>query len=63
MTIAAYTAAICRRCRQPMKLARTIPKIGMLPELLVFHCVACDEIETEENKTGGVGPASVGGLV
>jgi hypothetical protein len=35
----------------PMNLVRTIPKIGLLPELLVFHCVACDEIQTDEIQT------------
>jgi hypothetical protein len=35
-----------------MKLARTIPKLGMLPQLLVFHCVSCNEVEMEEDKEG-----------
>jgi hypothetical protein len=29
-------------------LARTIPKLGGLPELLVFVCERCREVETIE---------------
>jgi hypothetical protein len=50
MAKAVYTTPICRRCRHPMKLSRTISEIGLLPELLVFHCVGCDEVETQEDK-------------
>jgi hypothetical protein len=35
-----------------MKTIRTIPKIESLPELLVFHCVACGEVETRERTKG-----------
>jgi hypothetical protein len=31
-----------------MKLSRTIPKLGALPELMVFHCVTCNEVETDD---------------
>jgi hypothetical protein len=31
-----------------MKLSRTVPKLGALPELTVFHCAACNEVETDE---------------
>ena len=38
----------CPECREPMKLIRTIPHLGVLPELLVFYCAACKEVETSE---------------
>jgi hypothetical protein len=31
-----------------MRLLRTIPKLGGLPELLVFVCDGCREVETIE---------------
>jgi hypothetical protein len=34
-----------------MKLARTIPKVGGLPALLVFRCERCNHIETIERQT------------
>jgi hypothetical protein len=29
-----------------MRLDRTLPKLGALSEILVFHCVGCNEVET-----------------
>jgi C4-type Zn-finger protein len=43
----------CPRCRQAMKLVRTIPGFGALRELLVFSCKSCGEVETREK-----GPAA-----
>jgi len=48
MSNAIDTIPVCCRCETPMKLVITIPKIGLLPELLVFHCVACGDTETRE---------------
>jgi hypothetical protein len=31
-----------------MKLVRTIPKLKAAPELLIFSCVVCSEVETKE---------------
>jgi hypothetical protein len=31
-----------------MRLIRTIPKLGGAPELLVFYCRDCDEIEGKD---------------
>jgi hypothetical protein len=56
MSNAADAVPNCRRCQHPVKLIRAIPQIGMLPELQVFRCVACSEIETQENQKGEVGP-------
>jgi hypothetical protein len=38
----------CPRCRRSMKLVRTIPKLGVFPELLIFSCPTCGEVETQE---------------
>ena len=38
----------CPECREPMRLIRTIPHLGILPELRVFYCAACKEVETRE---------------
>jgi hypothetical protein len=36
---------LCQQCRRPMKLIRSIPQLGAAPELLVFYCRDCDEVE------------------
>jgi hypothetical protein len=36
----------CPRCGKPMALIRTIPRLGSLPELLVFYCAKCQHAET-----------------
>jgi hypothetical protein len=33
----------CERCNRPMKLINSVPKLGGLPELLVFYCRTCDD--------------------
>jgi len=38
----------CLSCGDAMELVRTIPKLGVLPELLVFHCPSCKEVDTKE---------------
>jgi hypothetical protein len=38
----------CRLCSRPMKLIRRLPKIGPAPELLVFYCEDCDEIDSAD---------------
>jgi hypothetical protein len=40
--------AICPRCGGPMKLVRSVPRLGGLPELRAFSCSACGEVETQE---------------
>ena len=37
---------LCPDCRQPMKLVRTIPHVGGLPEIQVFYCSRCKQAET-----------------
>jgi hypothetical protein len=38
----------CLSCGDAMEFVRTIPKLGILPELLVFHCPSCKEVDTKE---------------
>jgi hypothetical protein len=50
MLIAHPTTAttLCRCCREPMRLVRTIPRLGGLPALFVFLCERCSHVETIE---------------
>jgi hypothetical protein len=36
----------CRACDEPMKLIRRLPRIGAAPELLVFYCRDCNEVDS-----------------
>jgi hypothetical protein len=38
----------CPRCRRGMEFVRSIPKVGLLPELRVYSCPSCREAETKE---------------
>ncbi len=40
---------VCLSCGDTMK-SHTIPKLGRLPELLVFVCPSCKEIEVKKDK-------------
>jgi hypothetical protein len=42
----------CHACDQPMKLIRRLPKISAAPELLVFYCRDCDEIDSTNWRQG-----------
>jgi hypothetical protein len=44
----AKSILLCRCCREPMKLVRTIPKLGGMPALEVFLCERCSHVETLE---------------
>jgi hypothetical protein len=37
---------LCPACREPMKLVKTIPRLGGLPEIIVFYCSRCKQTET-----------------
>jgi len=41
-------APLCPGCKDPMRLTRTIPKAGPLPELHVFECMRCSEVDSIE---------------
>jgi hypothetical protein len=43
------SAPVCLLCSEAMQVARTIPAVGQLPEVLVFHCEGCGEVETREH--------------
>jgi hypothetical protein len=38
---------ICLSCGKPMRLSRTIPSIGELPELRTYDCTGCGVVFTE----------------
>jgi hypothetical protein len=38
----------CPRCDRPMKFVISIPKLGSIPELRIFSCGFCGELETKE---------------
>jgi hypothetical protein len=44
----ALGAPTCERCDRAMKLVRTIPKLGGLPQLNVYRCAECGAIRTVE---------------
>lgn len=33
-----------------MRLINSLPKLGALPELLVFYCQTCDEVEGRDGR-------------
>jgi hypothetical protein len=41
---------VCLSCGDTMKPVRTILKLGVNPELLVFVCPSCNAVETREDK-------------
>jgi hypothetical protein len=44
-----FSAPVCVLCNEQMQVARTIPAVAQLPEVLVFHCEGCGEVETREH--------------
>jgi hypothetical protein len=36
----------CRLCDQPMRLIRRLPQIDSAPELLVYYCRECNEVDS-----------------
>ena len=42
------SAPICLLCQEPMQVIRTIPAAARRPEVLVFCCEGCGEVETRE---------------
>jgi hypothetical protein len=43
---------VCPSCGDTMKHLRTIQKLGVRPEKLIFVCPSCKEVETKELKRG-----------
>ena len=40
------TSRVCPQCGGDTTTARTVPRLGVLPELNIFRCLACDEVIT-----------------
>jgi hypothetical protein len=40
----------CPACGNVMKLVRNVPRSGGLPDLAVFACPSCSEVETKEDR-------------
>jgi hypothetical protein len=38
----------CHSCGDTMNHLRTIPKLGVRPEKLIFICPSCEEVDTKE---------------
>jgi hypothetical protein len=41
---------LCPECREPMKLIRTIPKLGGMRQLSSYYCAPCGVAETKEQE-------------
>ena len=39
---------VCLSCGDTMKHLRTLPKLGVRPEKLIFVCPSCKEVHTKE---------------
>jgi len=39
----------CPSCGNMMKVVRKVPRLGAKPDLVVFACLSCNEVETREN--------------
>jgi hypothetical protein len=39
---------VCLSCGDTMKQLRTIPKLGVRPEQLIFVCPSCNGVDTKE---------------
>jgi hypothetical protein len=51
-------AMVCQCCGDTMRHSRTIPKLGVLPELLVFVCPSCREVGARQFKKVGLKAAN-----
>jgi hypothetical protein len=52
-TISTNRLVTCPCCGEPMHFARTVPKIGDLPEMQTFECRLCHLSVTAE-RVGGI---------
>jgi len=48
---------VCRSCGDTMEQLRTVPRLGVHPELLVLVCPSCKAVEIMEDNRGDVRPA------
>jgi predicted amidophosphoribosyltransferase len=42
------SAPLCGTCGEPMKLIRTLPRLGGLPEVQTFVCKRCGQVTSLE---------------
>jgi len=49
---------VCLSCGDTMKHFRTISKLGVRPEQLIFVCPSCKGVDTKEVKRGAKGSLS-----
>jgi Zn finger protein HypA/HybF involved in hydrogenase expression len=47
VTSDARTPLLCPACGEAIKLVKTIPHLGGLPEIFVFYCPRCKQAETK----------------
>jgi hypothetical protein len=40
----------CPSCGGVMKLVRSVPRLGTLPDLLVVACSSCEEVQVKEGE-------------
>jgi hypothetical protein len=52
------TAPICPHCGKPMRLTRTVPGIGGLPELYTYSCRESGASVTQAGEPGERGATS-----
>jgi hypothetical protein len=51
-TISTDRLLMCPCCGEPMRFARTVPKVGELPEMQTFECRLCRLAVTAEQVLG-----------
>ena len=51
-TISTDQLVTCPSCGEPMRFARTVPKVGELPEMQTFECRLCRLAVTTEQVRG-----------
>jgi hypothetical protein len=62
-TISTDRLVTCPCCGVPMRFARTVPKVGDLPEMQTFECRLCHLAVTAEQVRGYGNGVAVGFLV
>jgi hypothetical protein len=55
---ATNSAPLCPHCGEPMRLARSVPHLGGLPELRTYDCKACGVCFTMAVEAGDARAAS-----
>ncbi len=53
MATVVQSAPLCAMCGEPMKLIRTLPRLGGLPEIQTFLCQRCGQVISFEFDSVG----------